>query len=442
MEARTDPGRQRRRTRRLAGGLALVVALAVTAFVVTRSGDAPPQANLWIDADGGSCTRHAPARAYDDDDACTGLDAAYQAAGPGDAVKLQSGRYGDQTVAHTAAAKAPSVTVGVAPGATVRFGALTLNGSHMTLSGKGGHVTATALAHDGETTAPVEQVAVEDIKVDHGGATGQAAFLRSVDGVTWRRVDICCNRDGSLVLNDGTTEDGAFGVSDWTIDASTIHDSSLPQDSQNHTECIYAQGVDGLSIRRSHFYRCAVFDVFLTMSQYSPEGSGVTLENNLFEAPTTFEDECCSAYSVLLRGAEPDDGNSPAIDGWDIRYNTFEGGLALGVPGANPIGDGGLRVVGNALLAGATCRDGATYAHNVYGGPTCSGEAEVSSTPEKIKAGMVGPTGCCRAGNDYRLKKGSVLVDRGDPGDHPKTDASGARDAGAAPDAGMDELGG
>ena len=67
------------------------------------------------------------------------------------------------------------------------------------------------------------------------------------------------------------------------------------------------------------------------------------------------------------------------------------------------------------MLAGATCRDGATYAHNVYGGPTCSGEAEVSSTPERIKAGMVGPTGCCRAGNDYRLKKESVLVDRGDP---------------------------
>jgi hypothetical protein len=424
------------------GGLALVVVVAVAAFVVTRSGDSPPVANLWIDADGGSCTRLQVPAAYDDDGACTGLDAAYRAASPGDVVKIQSGRYGDQTVARTAAAKAPPVTIGVAPGATVDFGALTLNGSHMTLSGKGGHVTATALAHDGETTAPVEQVTVEDIKVDHGGKPGMAAFLRSADGITWRGVDICCNRDGSLVLNDGTTEDGAFGVSDWTIDRSTIHDSSLPQDSQNHTECIYAQGVVGLSIRRSHFYRCAVFDVFVTMSQYSPEGSGVTLENNLFEAPTTFEDKCCSAYSVLLRGAKPDDGNSPAIDDWDIRYNTFEGGLALGVPGANPIGDGGLRVVGNALLAGATCRDGATYEHNVYGGPTCSGDAEVSSTPEQIKAGMVGPTGCCRAGNDYRLTKGSVLVDRGDASDHPKVDASGARRATSAPDAGMDELGG
>ena len=94
------------------------------------------------------------------------------------------------------------------------------------------------------------------------------------------------------------------------------------------------------------------------------------------------------------------------------------------------------------MLAGATCRDGATYAHNVYGGQTCSGEAEVSSTPERIKAGMVGPTGCCGAGNDYRLKKGSVLVDRGDPADHPKVDASGVRSADSTPDAGMDELGG
>jgi hypothetical protein len=442
MEARKNPGRHRRRTWLLAGGVAILVAAAAAAFVVSSLGGADPiEANLWIDPDGGTCTRAEPAVAYADDAACAGLDAAYRAARAGDAVKIRAGRYGDQAVKASPSAAAPPVTFGVQPAARVKFGTLTLNGSHMVLSGKGARVTATTLNHDGRTTAPVEQVTVEDITVDHGGATGMAGFLRSADGITWRRVELCCNRDGTLVLNDGANTGGAFGVSDWTIDGSTFHDSSLPEGSANHTECIYAQGVVGLTIRRSHFYRCAVFDVFVTMSEHSPEGSRLTLENNLFESPTTFEDKCCSAYSVLLRGNEPDDGNSPAIDDWDIRYNTFEGGLALGVPSANPIADGGLRVVGNALLAGATCREGATYAHNVYGGQTCSGENEVASTPDEIKAGMVGPTGCCRAGNDYRLTKESVLVDRGDPGDHPKVDAWGARAEGA-PDAGMDELGG
>jgi len=442
MEARKDPGRNRRRTRLLAGGVAALVAAAAAVLVVSSLGGAGPiEANLWIDPDGGACTRADSGAAYVDDDACAGLDAAYRAASPGDVVKIRPGRYGDQAVKTYPSATAPPVTIGVQPGARVRFDTLTLNGSHMVLSGKGGHVTATTLNHDGGTTALVEQVTVEDITVDHGGATGVAGFLRSVDGITWRRVEVCCNSDGTLVLNDGANTEGAFGVSRWTIDGSTFHDSALPEGSGNHTECVYAQGVVGLTIRRSHFYRCAVFDVFITMSEHSPEGSRLTLENNLFEAPTTFDDKCCSAYSVMLRGNEPDDGNSPAIDDWDIRYNTFEGGLALGAPSANPITDGGLRVVGNALLAGATCREGGTYAHNVYGGQTCSGEEEVASTPDQIKAGMVGPTGCCGAGNDYRLKKGSVLVDRGDPGDHPKVDAWGARAEGA-PDAGMDELGG
>jgi len=435
--------RHRRRARTLAGGVAALVAAAAAAVALVPSGGtAPALANLWIDRDGGACARQETATEYVDADACGGLDAAYRAAGAGDVVMVRAGRYGDQTVAPRPSADAPPVSIHAQPGAAIRFGALTLNGSHLTLSGTGADVTATALTHDGGSTAPVQQVTVEDIAVDHGGEPGMAAFLRSVDGITWRGVDVCCNSDGSLVLNDGTNSEGAFGVSNWTIDRSRFHDSVLPAGSGNHTECIYAQGVVGLTIRRSHFYRCAVFDIFLTMSEFSPEGSGVTLENNLFEAPTTFASQCCSAYSVLLRGGEPDDGNSPAIDDWDIRYNTFEGGLALGVPAANPIGPGGLRVVGNALLAGATCREDATYTHNVYGGETCSGEAEVASTAAQIKAGMVGPTRCCDAGNDYRLKDGSVLVDRGDPADHPKVDARGKRAAGTAPDAGMDELGG
>ncbi len=442
MEARANRGtHRRRRSRLITGALAVGLAAVAAAVVATQiGGSSSLVANLWIDPDGGSCTRQAAPAAYVDDDACAGLDAAYRAAGAGDVVRVRAGRYGDQTVAAKPSAKAPPVTIHAEPGAAVGFGALTLNGSQMTISGRGAEVTATALAHDGGTTAPVQQVTVEDIRVDHGGATGGAAFLRSVDGITWRRVDVCCNRDGSLILNDGANGDGAFGVSNWTIDASTIHDSLLPGGSGNHTECIYAQGVVGLTIRRSHFYRCAVFDVFVTMSQFSPEGSDLTLENNVFEAPTTFANQCCSAYSVLLRGAEPDDGNSPSIADWDIRYNTFEGGLSLGVEPANPIADGGLRVVGNALMAGATCREGGTYTHNVYGGETCSGEAEVSSTADRIKAGMVGPTRCCEAGNNYRLNKGSVLIDQGDPADRPKLDASGTRAAGQAPDAGADEL--
>ena len=211
------------------------------------------------------------------------------------------------------------------------------------LSGKGGHVTATALDHDGGTTAPVEQVAVEDIKVDHGGATGMAGFLRSATaspGGASTSAATATARSSSTTGRTPTAR-SASRTGRSTARRSTTARSRRARRTTPSASTRRESTASRSAARTSTAAPCST--CFVTMSEYSPEGSRVTLENNLFEAPTTFEDKCCSAYSVLLRGDEPDDGNSPAIDDWDIRYNTFEGGLALGVPGANPIGDGGLR---------------------------------------------------------------------------------------------------
>jgi len=61
----------------------------------------PQLANFFIDQDGGSCTgQHGGANlvVYNTTTACASADAAYQAASPGDIVKIESGTYPDQTI--------------------------------------------------------------------------------------------------------------------------------------------------------------------------------------------------------------------------------------------------------------------------------------------------------------------------------------------------------
>ena len=58
----------------------------------------PGTANLWVDPNGGSCTRSATPTGYADLGACRSLDAAYQAAAAGDTVLIRGGTYPDQDV--------------------------------------------------------------------------------------------------------------------------------------------------------------------------------------------------------------------------------------------------------------------------------------------------------------------------------------------------------
>src|SRR5688500_6966322 len=106
------------------GGLAGVGA----SFAADRPGDL---ANLWVDANGGSCTRLATPGAYVDAQACVSADAAYGAASNGDTILVREGTYGRQVI--RSGTKAATIRNGT--GATPVCGTTRVDASNLTLSG-------------------------------------------------------------------------------------------------------------------------------------------------------------------------------------------------------------------------------------------------------------------------------------------------------------------
>ena len=113
------------------------------------------------------------------------------------------------------------------------------------------------------------------------------------------------NTDNSLIWISGTN---------LTFENNKIHDAGLRSGSGAHTECMYVWEVTNLTLKRNHFYHCAIMDVFITGSAVS---NGGYIENNVFEHPSA-----PAGYAFHFRnGGDP----SPDPNNWDFRYNTFVG---------------------------------------------------------------------------------------------------------------------
>ena len=382
-------------------------------------GGVPTSANLWVDTNAGSCTRQATPGAYADAQACSWT-GAYQAAQTGDLILVKGGSYGNVTMpANRTAITAPGITFRTASGETVTVndfenGFYTGGASNLTFVGP---VNARSFRSDGGSN-----ITVDAWNVDCNGCVNEQIFhLENATNVTVLNSEIQDNTDNSLMWINGTN---------LTFENNRIHDAGLRPGSGAHTECMYAWSVTNLTLKRNHFYHCSVMDVFITGSNTA---SGGYIENNVFEKPwETTGVISNSAYAFHFRtGGSP----SPDPSNWDFRYNTFVGPLSIS-PGENPVGAGGMRVVGNLFLSGSPCGHSNTvYTHNAFVGGGC-GTNTVTSTLLSFLTGFVG-TG--DPGN-YSLLPGSVLRDKGSAADYPSQDRAGsARFSGAAPDIGAFE---
>ena len=106
----------------------------------------PPtgSANLWVDVNGGSCSRQATAGAYSDAQACS-WNQAYQTASTGDLILVKGGSYGNVSVG-------PNRTTISAPGVTFR----TATGETVTLGDfQNGHIAGSAGANNLTLVGPV-----------------------------------------------------------------------------------------------------------------------------------------------------------------------------------------------------------------------------------------------------------------------------------------------
>ena len=167
----------------------------------------------------------------------------------------------------------PGVTFRTASGESVVVGDFengyisgTGGGSNITFAGP---VSARSFRSD-----KASNIVVDSWRVDCGGCDGEQMFhIEQANNVTVKNSDISDNKNNSLMWING---------SNLTFENNQIHDAGLPSGSGAHTECMYAQSVTNLTLKRNHFYHCSVMDVFIT-------GSGVAnggyVENNVFEKP-------------------------------------------------------------------------------------------------------------------------------------------------------------
>ncbi len=376
-------------------------------------------ANLWVDTSGGSCVRQSTPGGYSDAQAC-GWNQAYQAARTGDVIVVKGGSYGNVTIG-------PDNTSLAAPGATFRTAA----GENVVVGNlQNGHISGTAGGSDVSFVGPAKartfrsdrasNVVVDGWNVDCDGCVGVQIFhLESATNVVVRNSEIADNTDNSLIWISG---------SNLTFENNRIHDAGLRSGSGAHTECMYAWNVSNLTLKRNHFYHCAVMDVFVTGGSVA---NGGYVENNVFERPwSSTGNISSSALAFHFRnGGDP----SPDPSNWDFRYNTFVGPLSIS--GENPVGSGGMRVVGNVFLASVPCgKANTTYSHNAFVSGGC-GSNSITQSLATYQAGFAstGDPG------DYSLRSTSVLRDKGNPSNHPAVDRAGTARADAAPDIGAYE---
>ena len=171
-------------------------------------------------------------------------------------------------------------------------------------------------------------------------------------------------------------------------------------------------------------------DVFITGSNTA---NGGFIENNIFEKPWENTGVISnSAYAFHFRtGGAP----SPDPNNWDFRYNTFVGPLSID-PGENPVGSGGMRVIGNVFLSGSPCGQGnTTFSYNAF----VSGRVRNQHGDEHPRHLSRRLHGHRRSGH-LQPQGRQRPADRGNPANYPADDRTGAaRYAGAAPDLGAYE---
>ena len=267
-------------------------------------------ANLWIDTNGGSCTRATTAGGHADAQACSSFAAAYSAAQSGDTVGVAAGTYSEQFFAGGYQASqgcgSKTLTFKGQPGNTIR--AL--------------HIGSPNLTFDG-------------LNIDAGGQkTSGAAFENGGDPFVFKNGSIgnVVDEKGALVteLRDPLRQ-------------RPVPRRVLATDGV-HNECVWAGVADGMVIRNSTFTNCRTFDIFTTYpgwwSPLPPAYGGIVLENNTFNSPVP------NGHPSLYVADTGPNGDR-VMRNWTIRNNAFvtapvtapqQGGTFCGNSGSAPSG--------------------------------------------------------------------------------------------------------
>jgi len=262
---------------------AIVVACGLVATACAGAAVAP--SGLFLSptgSDASNCTRAAP---------CASLQRAYLLAKPGQVVQLAGGVYPAQGLSAAPKSSSTHVVFEPAPGAAVSFaGRLALDGAtHVTLSGF-------TLARTGPTDRSLFIAScTSDITLD--GLTGETFFIEegtsqiTFDGGSWGGYGTPGEQDSAVGTSGAAGPANSCGgqlappAHAILFDGVTFHDVfwGVPAASWggSHPDCFEVNGyVDGLTVRNSHFMRCA--STFMEINPDQGDIANLTIENNTY----------------------------------------------------------------------------------------------------------------------------------------------------------------
>jgi chitodextrinase len=389
----------------------------------------PPPANgtaqLWVDANGGSCTRSSSPAAYADAQACGSLNDAYLKAAAGDLILIKAGSYGSQEIANRSDIGTAQVVFQPAPGESVTLHDLTIFAHDIAVQGgdtlgvdEPNRLTITQgtdaqMAHYNDG---YRHIVLEDIHTESAFINAWATTLRYSE---IGPLNVCAGRSDDLVKGWWFDVNGQDqGIQQLRVEYNDIHDNHDEGCSAGspHNDAIQFEG-DNSVIRGNHIWWCGTQCVF-----QGYDGVNDVIDNNMIEESSGCS-RCGDSSEVGVAGTVLFQNNT-------VKGNvTFSGGS---IP-ANAT------VRNNIFLSGQGCDPKAVYSYNVFpasGGSACGTNAKRGSPVMTIASALLGNSDA----NFNLSTTDSVAVNAGDPGNYSATDIDGrSRPMGGLPDAGAYE---
>jgi hypothetical protein len=369
-------------------------------------------ANLWVDADGGSCTRHDNPGPYVGGQACGSFDAANDRCASGDIVRVKGGTYSAQSYSGSngrslycvmaAARSETGTTRGLDLGRTAW---LSLQGVSV-VGGSSSNPKTIGLGGSGSSTA--NHVRLIGVSAYPGRLFIKGSAI-TVRGGEFGGYDSC--RTGSE--DDGIQVGFASQPSsEITIDGIYLHNIRRTCGSA-HTDCIQFLGIRDSVVRNSRIENCPTIGIIARPQGRNIVVDGLKIENN-FIGPVL------DGYEAWNIGTSPDNCTNVVI-----QFNTFASGGSIDCAATR-----GNVFRGNVVAGTANCQD-AVFAYNRWSRGRACGTGGRICTARYVDG---------RGGN-FHLAAGDTCASSAVPVPLARTDIDGdMRPLRASADAGADQL--
>ncbi len=313
----------------------VVAGAALSPYIPNPGGGPPPppppppgdKANLWVDLDGGTCSRQSTPASYSSPSACSSFQTAYNASLLGDTVRVVAGTYSSQTMWYDAnkASETNDSDVQIIANGAVNIGSFSGYGvRHVTLDGFS--ISGSLILYCQDSGLP-NSIANGRHPVDVTVKNGSMSFFRSENASMFTVSGNNIGPSSSVIKIGASSDTGGANCTDQApsnqvIENNTIHDFREAS-ALSHMECIFVEGVQGLVIRRNKISGCSVFDIFFKqqLSAGAFGMSNITVENNMLGHPVQSDFRSAGDDSFSL--------SSGTYNNVTIRDNSINGQLLL-----------------------------------------------------------------------------------------------------------------